>query len=286
MRDLLAAGIRRTLLTPIFWITVVASVIIGAFFGTVMRKDHHLDAAYLIFMQAVYAVLISFFVGREWEEGGFRTKIVRGHTRWRVLLAELFLSLLQTAVLTLLSALTCAVVCGVTWTADAFDFGMRCILCLLFLCPVSTLIDFTLAILLPWRAIAVVMSLSLVVGMALATDALRRDLNQPEQTRSVTSVFNEETGHYERTYGPWEDNPQYVGGVRRKVYTFLLYLLPSGQGDLCVSLLNAVLWTDLPQENLAGKDQTVLSVGAWYSTGFSLALVACAGTAFCKRDLK
>lgn len=286
MRDLLAAGVRRSVLAPIFWITAIASVIIGAFFGTVMRKDHHLDAAYLIFMQAVYAVLISFFVGREWEEGGFRAKIVRGHTRWRVLLAELSLSLIQTAFLTLLSVSALAVFSGGVWTADTLDVGAQCVLCLLLLCPVSTVIDFTIAILLPGRAIAVVMSLSLVVGMVLATDTLRRDLNQPEQTRSVTSVFNEETGHYERTYGPWEDNSQYVGGVRRRVYTFLLYLLPSGQGDLCVSLLNAILWTDLPQENLAGKDQTVLSVGPWYSLGFSLALIACAGTAFCKRDLK
>lgn len=285
MTNLIMAGVRRYLKFPVWWCCVAAALILGIFFGNIAYKDQSLDVSYIIFMQILYAVLISLSIGREWEDGGLRNKVINGYGKVTVFLSELILAVCASLLLTFLSLMTFALLCGGFFPASQFNVGMSCLLNLLLLGIASAVIDVTLCMLVSSRSIAAVLALLLILGMVLAVDQLNAKLNQPEKHVEITTLYNEETGHWERQriYTP---NPDYVSGTQRACYQFLVKLIPVGQADEHIDILNVCARLDQIEKNLQKADTAVLSVGIFYSIGLTVALTAVGSAAFRRKELK
>lgn len=285
MTNLIMAGVRRYLKFPVWWCCVAAALILGIFFGNIAYKDQSLDVSYIIFMQILYAVLISLSIGREWEDGGLRNKVINGYGKVTVFLSELILAVCASLLLTFLSLMTFALLCGGFFPASQFNVGMSCLLNLLLLGIASAVIDVTLCMLVSSRSIAAVLALLLILGMVLAVDQLNAKLNQPEKHVEITTLYNEETGHWERQriYTP---NPDYVSGTQRACYQFWVRLIPIGQADEHIEILNVCARLDQIEKNLQKADTAVLSLGIFYSIGLTAALTAVGSAAFRRKELK
>ena len=75
MNKLLRAGIRRYLTSKVYWSVVVATL----FFGWLTSSESELssmDSSSVIIEFALFAILASWNIGREYEEGIFRNKII------------------------------------------------------------------------------------------------------------------------------------------------------------------------------------------------------------------
>ena len=287
MYNLLMAGLRRTLHSPFWWIAVCAALCFGAFFGDMVYDGSYVDVAYFIFLQGLFGVVIALSVGREWEEGGLRNKIIKGHGKGRVFFSEVILAVAQSLFLTLFSVLIFCIFSGGFLTSQSFNVCMNCLLALLLLRVVTAVLDVALCMLIPSRAVAVVLCILLVVGMALAADEIDVALKQSEQIRDTTLVYNEESGHFEIEQGAYVENPNYVGGAKRSVYLLLQKLIPVSQAEGYFDLLNLYLSTDQPEldPKRPTMEQALLG-NPLYTLGLIAALCTAGCLGFCKRDMK
>ncbi len=282
MMNLFMAGLRRYWRSTVFWVSVIAALLIGAFCGNLTYENQYVDVAYFLFMQLLYAVLLSLSIGREWDEGGLRNKVISGHRKATVFLVELLLGICAVLVLTLVSLLPFALLCGGFFPIDAFHIGMDCLLGLLLLCVVSAVIDVALCMLIPVRAVSAVLCILLVLGMALAVDRINSRLHQPEELCKVSTRYSEETGllEYQREYYP---NPQYVGGNTRKLYSVLVKLIPFGQAN---EYMEIIYDCTRPDRDEAEINTDILSTGVFYSIGLAVVLTATGTALFRRKDMK
>lgn len=82
MIKLLRSEARRYFKNVLFWLGIAALLICGLYFGTL----ENLDVTYHLVVPIVMAVLISLIVGREYSDGGFRNKIISGHSKGKIFL--------------------------------------------------------------------------------------------------------------------------------------------------------------------------------------------------------
>lgn len=281
MSKLLSANFNRLKRDKIFWITLIAMLAITAF-STVCQgisavkyqdldPDNNLmsfNACYFNFMPIVgifYAVFISLFLGTEYSEGTIRNKIVLGHTRTNIYLAN-FITCLAADII-----IYCAMLIGGLaalpylggWQGGAASLLVN-ILIGLFLTVALTSILTMLSMLSTNKAITAVASIILVFALMVIASAFYNSLSEVEFTREFISISAD--GQVE--FGDEIPNPAYVSGFRRKLYEFLVAFLPTGQG-----ILVANQEIHFPFEII-------------YSTIITVAVNICGVFAFRKKDLK
>ena len=115
------------------------------------------------------------------------------------------------------------------WQGSAGTFVLYIIIGM-FITAVLTAVLTMLAMLFPNRAVNAVASLVLILIFMMVGSIIYNGLSEPEMTREFLEMSMDGV-----TYGPEIPNPAYISGIQRKIYEFLLQLLPFGQGILMVN---------------------------------------------------
>jgi len=98
MANLLTAEFRRIRRDPVSWLLAAAALISGLVFGLSGRYDD----VFVFPVFIVQAVFISLSLGREYNDGTLRNKIIAGKTKTAIFLSKLLVSLAASLVLTVL----------------------------------------------------------------------------------------------------------------------------------------------------------------------------------------
>lgn len=179
------------------------------------------------FFGALFAAFISLFLSAEFADGAVRNRLIVGHTRANVYLAD-YLTCLA-ACLAFAGAWVLGSLPGLLWIGP-FSMGAGEVLAYL-LVAVGLTASFSalfalICMLSGNKAVTVVLSLMLWLALVLAAGALYDRLSEPELTGGVMYV----DGAF-REVDP-APNPRYLSGTARTVCTLALEFLPAGQALL------------------------------------------------------
>lgn len=111
MHKLLSANLRRLWINKAFWITVVVMVCIEGLLCLLLAKEHFfpMDAVLFLSLQIIgilTCVFFSLFLGTEYSDGTIRNKIIVGHKRGNIYLANLLTGVIAITIIYLAGVLT------------------------------------------------------------------------------------------------------------------------------------------------------------------------------------
>lgn len=197
---------------------------------------------YMPMIGFLYAIFISLFLGKEYSEGTIRNKLIMGHTRQNIYLSNYITCFFGSLVI--YGMLITGGLIGIPflgkWQGSTGSFILYIIIGI-FIMAVLTALLTMLAMLFPNRAVNAVASLVLMLIFMMIGSIIYNALSEPETTRDFIAMSLDGV-----TYGPETPNPNYVSGMQRKIYEFLLQFLPSGQGilmangEISIPVLNIV----------------------------------------------
>lgn len=219
MSKLLHAGIRRYTRSVVFWLSVLMTAIIGAWTGYVSRQRHSFDSMYVLTELAIMAIVVIWLVGREYEEGIFRNKFIAGYKKGTVYLSELILGFGACLLLFLLYTVIYSAFNSYLLKVLPINVFVRVFLYFLLINMGVAAAFVAISCLIPRRAITVIVSVLLVIGMAIMGTGIQNALNQPEYWTYVEfdepydgiSVTQPEGKEYQ------VENENYLGGWMRMI---------------------------------------------------------------------
>ena len=280
MSKLLYAGFRRYFKSLLFWLALAASVVLGLLAGVRVMEDAMLDDIYVIAGFIIFAVLLTFMIGREYGEGGFKNKLATGHTRGTIIFSEYIVALSVCLILSFAATGVFAIMNASDYSRILPELMVKSAVGYLFLVISMITMIFFISVLVSQKAVAAVLALLLVLGLYMAEHEINLDLNQPEY-RNIVSIID---GKPHIAYGS-EKNPQYVDSPLRENLTFIVNLIPMSQAvyynDTVVPLFDPI--------NImlsGGEDEKILNTYPLYSIGTTLVFLAGAFVIFRKKDLK
>lgn len=277
MRRLLSANLTRLRKDKVFWASLPAVLALsvihmanGCRQGMGMLEEGYsraLDDYYFElapFLGLVFAVFMSLFLGTEYSDGTVRNKVVIGHSRGSIYLANLLTCIAASFLLAaawMLGGLVGLPVFG-SWQMGVPGALQYLLISLLFSAALSAI--FTLVGSLSGnKAAAAVISILLFLGLLVGASMIYNRLCEPEM---ISGIVMTTEGMQMSEPSP---NPDYVGGALRTAYELILNILPTGQAILMANLEIA-----RPTLQMASS---VLVTAAVTAAGISL---------FRKKDLK
>ncbi len=182
--------------------------------------------AFASFMGIVIACFVSLFTGTEYSDGTIRNKIIVGHLRFEIYMADLITSIIGSVVAALIYVVI--YVCGSIPITGWFTGEMKMILlslgCALILCAVFSSIFTFIAMLNQNKAAIAVISLIVAMAILFAGSYFKILLSEPEY---YEGAFMTEQGVLENKK---VKNSRYLPpGTQRDIYEFLDEFLPGGQ---------------------------------------------------------
>ena len=234
MAKLLRAGIHRYLHSIIFWLALIVTAVMAYFCATDAR-GYAIDDMYPIIGFVINAIFIIMLTAREYSDGGFRNKVINGHTKGSIFISELILGVVAVLLLCVIFFTIFFVINGYIFTV--FPTGL--ILKMFFDCILANLafaaIMITICCLISNKIVAVIINFLLILAMVFGSSIIQLKLNQPkffEEYDTVTEEKIDENGkiHYfeHKVEGSerLKDNPAYVGGLKRTVFEAIDNLSP------------------------------------------------------------
>lgn len=237
MRKLLSANFSRLWKDKLFWLCMGTMLIYSVVYmlngcrqATIDLSEYSysIDEYYFHFGLSIgifCAVFSSMFFGTEYSDGTIRNKIVVGHTRINIYIANLitaFTATLLMMLVWLLGALVGIPTLGV-WKMGIQNLLVYLLIAVMFVAAFSAI--FTVVNMLSAnKSVTVVISILLIFGLLIFTSMIYNSLSQPEVISGVQITAN---GMEMSEPAP---NPNYVSGVIRKIYEFMVDFLPTGQG--------------------------------------------------------
>lgn len=177
----------------------------------------------VMFIASIFTAL---YLGTEYSNGTLRNKLVIGHTRTAVYFANLTTVLSGTFACAAAEWLVTAAAGLITggslgMSADEFAMCAAVYICALAaLCAVNTLIGMLIAA----KSSTVVVTLVLMLGTMIISSTLIQLLSIPKNTESYELT---DTGMVQIVISD-KENPMYIGGAKRLVFTFVNNVLPCG----------------------------------------------------------
>ncbi|MBQ7346415.1 MAG: ABC transporter permease subunit [Clostridia bacterium] len=290
MSKLLQTGLRRYLVSPLWWLTAVTAAVTGAYFGLTFNRIYSFESMAALVPTILFAILLSLSIGREFGDGTVRNKIVAGHRKGAVFISELILGVGACLCLSLLFLITFAIFQAPYLSRVPIGVFGKVFAALFFLYLSTAAMMTVLSLLIANKSASAIVCLLLILVLVLLSDNLHSALNRPEFYR--TPVIGEDgEGSFLDQYKGYMYNPNYVKGTRRKVYQFVLDLLPVGQIVECCAIVdNCISETDrygkpapyTPTE----EESRLLDTCSYYAVGLSVVFSAIGWLIFRKRDLK
>ncbi len=276
MTKLLSANFSRLLRDKIFWIVSSVMFILAVFMAIKngLTADSYddvksLNSCYFTILPMVgffYSVFISFYIGTDYNDGTIRNKLIVGHNRLNIYFSNYITCFTGTFVIIVL------LVIGSAFSAPFLGYwegGIKSYLIMAFLCifitAALTAIITMVSMLSSNKAITVVLTIVVSLGLIIMASTIYNQLAEAEFTREFISLSADGTVEL----GPEISNPAYVSGWQRKFYEWLLQFLPTGQSVL-----------------IANGEITDPLINIIYSVVFIIAVNVCGVLAFRKKDLK
>lgn len=253
MRKLLRADFARLFRDKLFYLAIA---VLAGFEIMAMSEGYRLIHKYhysitmteylFIYFQLfgmVLSVFASLHLGRQYSDGTIRNKLVVGHRRHTVYLAE-FIAMTTAAVIMHAVTFLIGYVIGGLFLEGFTESAILWIWPLV--CGVFTAISYTavftlIGMLCSQKAVTAVVSILtsffLLMGASYLYNALAQPEMIPEYEFVVGEFSTEEEAEEMMHYDKMSKNPNYLGeGFKRDCYQFLFDALPGGQSYLIASL--------------------------------------------------
>ena len=185
------------------------------------------------------AVFTSLFLGTDYSDGTIRNKIMIGHSRQSIYLSNLIVSAAAGILMNaawILSMLTVGTSLFGWFTSSVTTILMYQFIAVLMIAAFASIFTFISMLNQNKASSAVITLLTFLVLLFLASYCNNR-LNEPEMYSAAAVV----TPNGLELADPTQ-NPDYIRGSVRKVFEFLVYFLPTGQGILMSSMEAVHLW--------------------------------------------
>lgn len=236
MHKLLSADFSRLRKSKIFWACMGAMLIYSIVYmlsecisaEALADYSYDIDSYYFHFTITIggfCALFSSMFLGTEYSDGTMRNKIIVGHTRVNIYMANLvtvFVVTLMLMCVWLLGPLIAMPFFGV-WTMGITSLMGYLMIAVLFEAAFAAIFTF-ICMQSSNKAMTIVISLLLFLGMLVAVGMINSALSEPE---TVNGILMTKDG---MQMSDPEPNPNYVSGMTRKIYEFINDFLPTGQG--------------------------------------------------------
>lgn len=238
MKNLLCAYFSRLWKEKMFWAAMMFMAAAGFFF-TALHYCTHPESNYtpeefcFNFYRLIgvgIAIVCCLFLGREFQDGTLRNKLIAGHSRWKIYLSSLMVNT-AASVLLALGYFMAACLCGmpvfggfVVSSGEVMLLILSCVLSVAVYASLFTMIQ----MLTGSRAMAVVLCILLALGLYVCSEA-------------IFNVF------YEPAMWDYLYNPNYPGDAMRGFLEVLYKFLPTGQGFLLTKYTQAAY---LPTQNI------------------------------------
>jgi hypothetical protein len=235
MRKLLSANFSRLWKDKIFWICAatilgldVYMVLIGEKVDNMLNLGRNLDYYYfnlLPFFGVVLSVFISLFLGTEYSGGTVRNKLIVGHTRTEIYLANLLTCF--GGCLIFFAVWAVAGLVGIPYFG-LWSMGIGGWLQLLFISLLTILAMASILTMISQmitnKAINAVVAIFIALALLLLSSTFYNSFCEQE-TISIATV----DAYGKLVWGEEIPNPAYIGGALRIVYQVILNILPTGQ---------------------------------------------------------
>lgn len=282
MRRLLASNFSRLIKSKVFWICnlaigLVALALLGQYYSEVQdgntRSLEIMLFGYALLTGILTPGFASLFLGTEYSNGTIRNKLIAGHSRIKLYLANL-ITVFCAAVSFCFSYLVVTILIGPLLLGWPHISGSLFIM--LFLETILTVAAFStlftmLCMLQTSKSLATALSMALAfMLLVMAVYGDNRLIAEELEIYGYTSFISEEG---EAGYEPMtRPNPYYLGGALRKVYEFESDLNPFAQSLQLVNRKETV-------EGAFGRMP-------WYSMAIALVNTAVGMFFFRKKDIK
>lgn len=244
MNNLLSANFARLWKDKVFWLCLAALLACsaGSMLSGCRQAAVNAGSGFAYYLDHFYfnlapllglfcAVFASLFLGTEYSDGTVRNKLVVGHSRAAVYLADLLVCF--AAALLFMAAWLAGGLVGIPalggWKLGAAALALYLLLAILFLAAFTAIFTWV-GTAFTSKAAGAVVSLLLFLGLLVCASMLYNRLSEPEMLSGV--VITAEG----MTMGEPTPNPDYISGGLRSAYEFLVDLLPSGQSILMANL--------------------------------------------------
>lgn len=286
MNKLLRANFFRLIKNKIFWGIVVITLGITSvlLFNTIINNQgetkesiDRLLVMYMYFIGIAMAIFTSLFVGTEYSDGVLRNKIVIGHSRKHIYLADLITSIIVGLCIQLIYMLIVAVI-GIPifgtlqMTIEKFLFVIIDIVIIIityasiFTCITLLCSDIT---------VSTVSCMILVLIMFIASMALSSTANTMKYRETYIQTENGEIEVHQKL------NPDYPGDLKKNVAKTILYCLPTGQTSQIISQISK---KPFQITNYMSDDE--LKTVFLYSVGVLIVITGVGMYCFKRKDLK
>ena len=243
MSRLLSAGFMRLWKSRVFW-TLVAGMFLWSLF---MVYGNHMECitkgetddtltnfffGYGVIIGGAVSIFTSLFFGTDYSDGTIRNKIIIGHSRQSIYMSNFIISVAAGAVMTaawILAMLAVGLpVCG--W--NGFD-AVQVLVYLavsFFMITAFAAVFTAFGMLLSNRSVAVIVSFLVFLFFLWCGAYIYSRLREPEMRyRGPTYTITTEDGVEKITDASYIENPTYVRGTQREIYTRVLEFMPTGQ---------------------------------------------------------
>lgn len=247
------------------------------------------------FLSFIIPVFISFLVGTEYSDGTIRNKIVAGHSRLSIYIAQflvcMFASFFLLALYTL-AALGVSQVQNLKFVMPVEDLFIAIVCC--FVVEIAYTALFTLVGMLTGsRGECLVLSVLLFMLLFIVGSDLPDEIAiNGQKYRIVSEGYQEnESGKMQLTDVEVEENVNYLKGTKRKIYYFLNDLLPSCQIERLVKFpdyytMDLEKYADYPNATVYTEKISDIQKFPLYA-GLVILLTGISGCfLFCIREIK
>ena len=236
MQKLISANLMRLKGNKAFWSGFLLLTVMGAVerIGIYADTDSsHLDEAFWIgalLIGFVLSVFVSLFVGTEYSDGTMRNKVVSGHTRSEIYLANVTACIFA-GWLMCLGCLAASLIVGIPllgFFREPAQIVLLQGLCVFALSAAYAAVFCLIAMLNPNRSVSAIICVSLAFLLLLAGTAVANQLEEeesyfiPDESLAQGEIADPETSE-------WVSNPNYLNGAERRVYELMFEILPGGQ---------------------------------------------------------
>lgn len=264
MTKLFRANLARLWKSRVFWLAFSGLILFCLLQKNSLIQDsvetHPLEETFWIQVYVigiVLSVFISLFVGAEYEYGTMRNKIISGHSRTHIYLANVFVCILAGWIMCL-GCMVSTLLIGVPFLGF-FQIELSKIflegICVFALIGAYTAIYCFFAMLIPNRAITAIAGILLSFLLLSVATSISNRLDDAEYYYVPDNSLG--IGEIDDGSHSWHRNPYYLEGSERQMYEIAFEVLPGGQSLQLSGMLNQN--TDYGEMLLASLGWIVLS---------------------------
>ncbi len=291
MSKLLRAGFIRYFKNTSFYVGLLASVIIGVWTGLSYREYDSFHKESVMGMFLAIVIVISISIGKEYYNGGFRNKIIIGHTKLKMFMSEWIINVVISTLFFVICSIPTIILNSESFADVATEYIIKIYLGMLFIHIAIGIVTLFICTIISHRAIAPIVSILIVVGMVSVTSHMSARLSQDKYMYEY--IYNEETGFHDEIKTD-EINPYYLDEPMRSIYKFAIKVMPQGQSTKYETVLHDlngypdyddIECVFIPRKSTA-EEQKVMDTFPLYSLGLIVFLTAAGCFIFRKKELK